>query len=57
MAEAAQGSDSTRPRIARAMSNLGMALSQRLSRRPITPEEIDRVIALIDETATAIEKS
>ena len=57
MAEAAQGSDSTRPRVARAMSNLGMALSQRLSRRPITPEEIDRVIALIDETATAIEKS
>src|SRR5882762_4634157 len=56
MAEAAEGSDSTRPRIARAMTNLGMALGQRLSRRPITPEEIDRIVALIDDTASAIEK-
>jgi DNA-binding PadR family transcriptional regulator len=57
MAEAAEGADTTRPRIARAMSNLGMALGQRLSRRPITPEEIDRIVALVDEAATAIEKS
>jgi DNA-binding PadR family transcriptional regulator len=57
MAEAAEGADSTRPRIGRAMANLGMALQARLSRRPITPEEIDRVIALIDEAATTIEKS
>jgi len=57
MAEAAEGADSTRPRIARAMSNLGMALGQRLSRRPITPEEIDRVVAMIDDMAVAIEKS
>ena len=57
MAEAAEGADTTRPRIGRAMQNLGMALQGRLSRRPITPEEIDRVIALIDEAATAIEKS
>ncbi len=57
MAEAAEGADSTRPRVGRAMANLGMALQARLSRRPITPEEIDRVIALIDEAATAIEKS
>jgi DNA-binding PadR family transcriptional regulator len=57
MAEAAEGSDTTRPRIARAMTNLGMALGQRLSRRPITPEEIDRIVAMIDDTAVAIEKS
>ncbi|HEY2751795.1 PadR family transcriptional regulator [Phenylobacterium sp.] len=57
MAEAAEGADSTRPRIARAMTNLGMALGQRLSRRPITSEEIDRIVAMIDDTAVAIEKS
>ena len=57
MAEAAEGADSTRPRIARAMTNLGMALGQRLSRRPITAEEIDRIVAMIDDTAVAIEKT
>jgi DNA-binding PadR family transcriptional regulator len=57
MAEAAEGADTTRPRIARAMNNLGMALGQRLSRRPITPEEIDRIVAMLDDTASAIEKS
>jgi DNA-binding PadR family transcriptional regulator len=57
MAQAAEGSDSTRPRITRAMTNLGMALQQRLSRRPITPEEIDRIVAMIDDTAVAIEKT
>jgi DNA-binding PadR family transcriptional regulator len=57
MAEAAEGSDTSRPRIQRAMTNLGMALGQRLSRRPITPEEIDRIVAMIDDTAVAIEKS
>jgi DNA-binding PadR family transcriptional regulator len=56
MAEAAEGSDSTRPRVGRAMKNLGMALMGRLGRRPITPEEIDRVIAIIDDAAAAIEK-
>jgi DNA-binding PadR family transcriptional regulator len=57
MAEAAEGADTTRPRIGRAMTNLGMALGQRLSRRPITPEEIDRIVAMIDDMAVAIEKS
>ncbi|WP_372780986.1 PadR family transcriptional regulator [Phenylobacterium sp.] len=56
MAEAAEGSDSTRPRIHRAMANLGMAMGQRISRRPITQDEIDRVVAIIDEAAAAIEK-
>ena len=57
MAEVAEGSDAFRPRIGRAMANLGMALQQRLSRRPITPEEIDRIVAMLDDTASAIEKS
>jgi DNA-binding PadR family transcriptional regulator len=56
MAEAAEGSDSTRPRIHRAMHNLGMAMGARIQRRPITQDEIDRVIAIIDEAAAAIEK-
>lgn len=57
MAEAAEGADTTRPRIGRAMANLGMALQQRLSRRPITPEEIDRIVSMLDDTASAIEKT
>lgn len=56
MAEAAEGADTTRPRVHRAMANLGMALAQRVSRRPITQDEIDRIIAIIDDTAAAIEK-
>jgi len=57
MAEVAESSESSRPRIARAMTNLGMALQQRLSRRPITAEEIDRIVNILDDTASAIEKS
>ncbi|THD77565.1 MAG: PadR family transcriptional regulator [Phenylobacterium sp.] len=57
MAEVAESSESSRPRIARAMANLGMALQNRLSRRPITPEEIDRIVNILDDTASAIEKS
>jgi DNA-binding PadR family transcriptional regulator len=55
--EAAESTSASRPRVARAMTNLGMALQERLSRRPITTEEIDRIIAMIDDTAAAIEKS
>lgn len=57
MAEVAESSESSRPRIARAMANLGMALQQRLSRRPITAQEIDRIVNILDDTAAAIEKS
>jgi DNA-binding PadR family transcriptional regulator len=57
MAEVAESSEASRPRIARAMANLGMALQNRLARRPITPEEIDRIVNLLDDTASAIEKS
>lgn len=56
MAEAAERSGATGPRIGRAMANLGMALQQRLSDPDLTPEALDRIVALIDETATAVEK-
>jgi hypothetical protein len=39
------------------MKNLSMALVGRLARRPITPEEIDRIVAMIDDMAVAIEKT
>jgi len=56
MAQAAEGSETSRPRIARAMGNLSLALKLRLSRANPTPEELDRIVALIDEAAAAIEK-
>lgn len=57
LAEVAEDSESSRPRIGRAMANLGMALQNRLSRRPITDEQIERIVAILDDTASAIEKS
>jgi len=56
MAEAAERSGATSPRVGRAMANLGMALQQKLS-APLTHETLDRIVALIDEAATAIEKA
>lgn len=56
MADAAERSGATAPRVSRAMANLGMALQQRLSEATVTPEALDRIVALIDETAAAIEK-
>lgn len=57
MAEAAERSGATGPRVGRAMANLGMALQQRLSDPALTPEALDRIVALIDETASAVEKA
>jgi hypothetical protein len=37
------------------MANLGLALRHRLS-QPLTPEQLDRIVAMIDDTAAAIEK-
>jgi DNA-binding PadR family transcriptional regulator len=56
MEEAAASSVVTRPRVGRAMMNLGMALRGRLA-RPITADELDRIVNMIDDTAVAIEKS
>jgi DNA-binding PadR family transcriptional regulator len=55
MDEASQASRHSGHRVGRAMANLGMALGQRM-RRPITDEQIDRIIAMVDDTASAIEK-
>lgn len=57
MEEAASSAESSRPRIERAMANLGFALRARLAGRQVTPEEIDRIVAMIDDTAAAIEKA
>jgi DNA-binding PadR family transcriptional regulator len=56
MEEAQRFAGPGRPRIGRAMMNLGMALKNRMS-RPITPEEVDRIVNMIDDTASAIERS
>ena len=56
MEEAARHAGPGRPRIARAMMNMGMALRNRMS-RPITADELDRIVNMIDDTAAAIEKS
>ncbi|WP_218054302.1 PadR family transcriptional regulator [Phenylobacterium immobile] len=53
---AGEGADTIRPRIMRARANLDFALKARLGRRPISADEIDRVVALLDEAASAIEK-
>ena len=57
MRDAAAGSEITAPRIARAMGNLGLALRHRLSRQPITPEELDAIVKAIDDAAGTIEKT
>jgi len=56
MEEAARFAGPGRPRIGRAMMNLGMALKNRMS-RPVTPEDLDRIVNMIDDTAAAIERS
>lgn len=56
MDEAAQGSDVSRPRIERAVRNLMGALRARMMRGDVTPEQLDRIVALIDEAAQAVEK-
>lgn len=55
MEEAAQSAGPVRPRVGRAMMNLGMALKTRLS-RPVSEEELDRIVGMIDDTAAAIER-
>lgn len=56
MDEAGRHAGPGRPRVGRAMMNLGLALKNRMS-RPISPEELDRIVAMIDDTASAIERS
>jgi len=56
MEEAASHAGPSRPRIGRAMMNLGMALKNRMS-RSMTAEQLDRIVSMIDDTAAEIEKS
>ncbi len=56
MDEASKSAGPGRPRIGRAMLNLGMALKNRMA-RPVTPEDVDRIVGMIDDTASAIERS
>ncbi len=56
MEEVSQAAGPGRPRVGRAMMNLGMALRNRMS-RPITAEQLDRIVQMIDDTAAEIEKS
>lgn len=55
MDEASRGSRMAGPRIGRAIANFHMALGQRM-RRDITADQIDRIISMIDDTASAIER-
>jgi DNA-binding PadR family transcriptional regulator len=45
------------PQIRRAMGNLGMALQIRLSRGPLSEEQVQAVAAAIDAAAQAVEKA
>ena len=45
------------PQIMRAMGNLGMALQLRLSRGPLSEEQIQAVAAAIDAAAQAVERA
>jgi hypothetical protein len=56
MEDAARRANPGRPRIARAMANPGMALKARVL-RPVSPEELDRIVGMIDDTAAAMEES
>ena len=55
MDEASRHSGPGRPRVSRAMMNLTMALKGRMS-RPMTPEQLDQIVGLIDDTAAAVER-
>lgn len=56
MEEASSHGGLGRPRVGRAMINLSMVLKNRMS-RSLSPEEFDRIVAMIDDTAAAIERS
>lgn len=56
MEEASRHAGPGRPRVSRAMMNLTVALKGRMT-QPMTPEQLDRIVALIDETAAAVERA
>lgn len=55
--EAAAHSSSARPKLQRAMQNLGLALNLRLQRGELTEDQVDAVAAILDEAAVRIERT
>lgn len=55
--EAAERSSGARPKLQRAMQNLGVALSLRMQRGEVTEEQVDAIAAAIDEAAAKIERT
>jgi len=49
--------DGPSPRIARAMQNLGSAIATRMRSGPVNAEQLDALIAAIDEAAGKVEKA
>ena len=49
--------DGPSPRIARAMQNLGAAISLRMRAGPVSAEELDTLVAAIDQAAGKVEKA
>ncbi|MGA0602655.1 PadR family transcriptional regulator [Caulobacter sp. KR2-114] len=49
--------DGPSPRIARAMENLGRAIGLRMSSGPVAPEQLDALVAAIDEAAGKVERA
>ena len=49
--------DGPSPRIARAMQNLGAAIALRMRAGPVSPTELDALVAAIDEAARTVEKA
>jgi DNA-binding PadR family transcriptional regulator len=54
---AAERSSGARPKLQRAMQNLGVALSLRMQRGDVTEAQVDAIAAAIDEAAAKIERT
>lgn len=57
MAEIHDRFDGPSPRIARAMQNLGSAIGLRMRSGPVSSEQLDALVAAIDEAAGKVEKA
>jgi DNA-binding PadR family transcriptional regulator len=57
MADLQERFEAPAPRISRAMQNLGAALRVRMAAGPLTPEQLDRLTAAIDEAARKVEQA
>ena len=57
MADVHDRFDGPSPRIARAMQNLGAAIGLRMRAGQLSPEQLDTLVAAIDEAARQVEKA